>query len=234
MIFVKYDAETLLPLEFISTNILDFLPKSIAMLDEYSDETFSELSEVYINDNLTAGVGADIATELAKKRATSFVRNAVASLLSHSDIKIKVLDEKLRIDRSNEDTIEAWFSLALARQQIRDSSNACQEQIANATSQFNAWDIAKSFSPTSYPLSAPAPEITKNAFLRRLSLTMSEKIDPVFQALTSDLMSLGYVDLRQASQTIEFLVSVGKLSRERADGILQSPIRWGERPIHGV
>lgn len=234
MIFVQYDEETLLPLNLISANVPDFLPQNCTLLDAMVDELVVDLDDVCILDNLSAVVNNSLAASKAKERALLYVRNTVAGILAQSDTKMRVLDENLRIDRSNESTIEAWFSLALSRQQIRDSSNDCQEAIENSVSQFEAWEIAKNFSPTSAPLLSPAPEITKNAFLRRLNLSFAEKVDPVFQALTSDLVTLGYVDLRQSEQTINFLVSAGKLTRERADQILRTPVRWGERPIHGV
>lgn len=234
MIFVKYDPETLLPLEFISTNIPDFLPQHCAILDAYSDDPPADISEVCITNDLNAVMDGALAITLAKERAILSVRNLVADLLSKTDIKMRVLDEKLRIDRSNESAIEEWYSVALSRQQIRDSSNICQENIATSTSQFEAWEFVNNFSPTAATLTEPAPEITKNAFLRRLNLSITERVDPVFQAMTSDLLSLGYIDLRQCVQTIDVLVAMGKLTRVRADQILQTPVRWGERPIHGV
>ena len=234
MIFVKYDPETLLPLEFISTNIPDFLPQYCAILDSYLDEPPADISEVCITNDLNAVMDGALAITLAKERAILSVRNLVADLLSKTDIKMRVLDEKLRIDRSNESAIEEWYSVALSRQQIRDSSNICQENIAMSTSQFEAWGFVNNFLPTAATLKEPAPEITRNAFLMRLNLSIKEKVDPVFQVMTSDLLSLGYIDLRQCVQTIDILVAMGKLTRVRADQILQTPVRWGERPIHGV
>ena len=52
--------------------------------------------------------------------------------------------------------------------------------------------------------------------------------------MTSDLLALGYVDLRQVAEKLGFLVAIGKLSKERADNILTAPIQWKERPVHGV
>ena len=94
--------------------------------------------------------------------------------------------------------------------------------------------MRNSFNPRSATIASPAPEITKNAFQQRLNLSIQEKADPVFQAMTGDLLALGYVDLRQAESKLNFMAQIGKLSAERVSNILSAPIQWHERPVHGV
>jgi hypothetical protein len=115
-----------------------------------------------------------------------------------------------------------------------DRANEGQELINQCISPNVAWSIANNFNPRSATITSPAPEITKNAFQQRLNLSIQEKADPVFQAMTSDLLALGYVDLRQAESKLNFLVQIGKLSSERVSSILYAPIQWRERPVHGV
>lgn len=239
MIYCRYDPVTFLP---IGVEMVPLPPdKTVPLAKVISEGSFEEISSnvdsmciVHNGSTFSAVVDGELALKSAIDRAIEYVRKAVADELTNSDIKIRSLDELLRLDRSNESAVEEWYSVAGSRQRVRNSSNICQIEIQAATSPASAWEIAIAFDKhSSHPIE-PAPEITKNAFLRRLNLSVPEKLDPVFQALTSDLIVLGYVDLRQAAQTVQFLVSVGKISQERADQILNNPIRWGERPIHGV
>jgi hypothetical protein len=181
-------------------------------------------------------VGNDYATALllAKSRAVDWVRNIVEGILSESDIRVRVCIEHLTIDRSDEVAIEKYYNVLADRKQVRDSSNEAQALIDQCISPNVAWSIANNFNPRSATITSLAPEITKNAFQQRLNLSIQEKADPVFQAMTSDLLALGYVDLRQAESKLNFLVQIGKLSSERVSNILSAPIQWRERPVHGV
>ena len=236
MIIVRFDKNTLLPISFHDSP----LPPMYFPGREFAEVVYSgELSSIANTDSLyildgVVGYGYEAALSLAKERATEFVREQVRQILYTSDTRVRSVLEHLTIDRSDEQSIEKYYTVLADRKQVRDSSNSAQELISNCSSPSLAWDIAKDFDPRSSELSDPAPEITRNAFQTRLSLTVQEKSDPVFQSMTSDLLALGYVDLRQAAEKLSFLVAIGKLSKERVDNILTAPIQWKERPVHGV
>ena len=175
-----------------------------------------------------------VALLLAKSRAVERVRTIAEGVLSESDVRVRVCIEHLTIDRSDEVAIEKYYNVLADRKQVRDSSNEAQALIDQCVSPNVAWSIANNFNPRSATITSIAPEITKNAFQQRLNLSVQEKADPVFQAMTSDLLALGYVDLRQAESKLNFLAQIGKLSAEHVSNILSAPIQWRERPVHGV
>jgi len=76
-------------------------------------------------------IGNDYATalSLAKSRAVDWVRNLVESILSESDIRVRVCREHLTIDRSDEAAIEKYYNVLADRKQVRDSSNEAQDLI---------------------------------------------------------------------------------------------------------
>lgn len=236
MNIVRFDKETLLPISFYDSPLPPFyLQNSDFVEGTYHGELQSnpDIYSFYLLDSIV-GYDYSVSLPLAKSRSTGVIRELVRLLLTESDVRVKSLLEHLVIDRSDEQAIEKYYTVLSQRKQVRDSSNAAQEMISLCTSPVEAWNIANSFDPRSSPITPLAPEITKNAFQQRLALTMQEKGDPVFQSMTSDLLALGYVDLRQAAEKLNFLVQIGKLSQSRVATILTEPIQWKERPVHGV
>ena len=236
MNIVRFDKETLLPISFYDSPLPQFyLQNSDFVEGTYHGELQSnpDIYSFYLSDGVV-GYDYNVSLSLAKSRSTEVIRELVRLLLTESDVRVKSLLEHLVIDRSDEQAIEKYYTVLSQRKQVRDSSNTAQEMISLCTSPIEARDIANSFDPRSSPITPLAPEITKNAFQQRLELTTQEKGDPVFQSMTSDLLALGYVDLRQAAEKLSFLVAIGKLSKERVDNIITAPIQWKERPVHGV
>ena len=235
MIIVKFDSKTLLPIGIYDSPLPPYQTQ-LDIIEKLAPDNFSiedDMFSLYL-DGMNIGNDYATALSLAKSRAVDWVRNLVESILSESDIRVRVCREHLTIDRSDEAAIEKYYNVLADRKQVRDSSNEAQELINQCVSPNVAWNIANNFNPRSAAITSPAPEITKNAFQQRLNLSMREKADPVFQAMTSDLMALGYVDLRQAESKLNFLAQIGKLSAERVSNILSAPIQWRERPVHGV
>lgn len=236
MIIVRFDKNTLLPISFYDSPLPQFyLPNNEFVECSYSGSIpiNPDIESFYIQEGLV-DYDYDVALSLAKSRSIDSIRESARILLSDSDVRVKTTLEHLTIDRSDEEAIEKHYTVLSQRKRVRDSSNAAQEMILLCTSPAEAWGIAGNFDPRSSPITPLAPEITKNAFQQRLELTVQEKRDPVFQSMTSDLLALGYVDLRQADSTLNFLAQIGKLSAERVSNILSAPIQWKERPIHGV
>ena len=235
MIIVKFDSKTLLPIGIYDSPLPPYQTQ-LDIIEKLAPDNFSiedDMFSLYL-DGMNIGNDYATALSLAKSRAVDWVRNLVESILSESDIRVRVCREHLTIDRSDEAAIEKYYNVLADRKQVRDSSNEAQDLINRCVSPNVAWNIANNFNPRSAAITSPAPEITKNAFQQRLNLSMREKADPVFQAMTSDLMALGYVDLRQAESKLNFLAQIGKLSAERVSNILSAPIQWRERPVHGV
>ena len=235
MIIVKFDSKTLLPIGIYDSPLPPYQTQ-LDIIEKLAPDNFSiedDMFSLYL-DGMNIGNDYATALSLAKSRAVDWVRNLVESILSESDIRVRVCREHLTIDRSDEAAIEKYYNVLADRKQVRDSSNEAQDLINRCISPNVAWNIANNFNPRSAGITSPAPEITKNAFQQRLNLSMREKADPVFQAMTSDLMALGYVDLRQAESKLNFLAQIGKLSAERVSNILSAPIQWRERPVHGV
>ena len=235
MIIVKFDSKTILPIGVYDSPLPPYQTQ-LDIIEKVAPDNFSiedDMFSLYL-DGMNIGNDYATALSLAKSRAVDWVRNLVESILSESDIRVRVCREHLTIDRSDEAAIEKYYNVLADRKQVRDSSNEAQELINQCDSPNVAWSIANNFNPRSAAITSPAPEITKNAFQQRLNLSMREKADPVFQAMTSDLMALGYVDLRQAESKLNFLAQIGKLSAERVSNILSAPIQWRERPVHGV
>ena len=235
MIIVKFDSKTLLPIGIYDSPLPPYQTQ-LDIIEKLAPDNFSiedDMFSLYL-DGMNIGNDYATALSLAKSRAVDWVRNLVESILSESDIRVRVCREHLTIDRSDEAAIEKYYNVLADRKQVRDSSNEAQDLINRCISPNVAWNIANNFNPRSAAITSPAPEITKNAFQQRLNLSMREKADPVFQAMTSDLMALGYVDLRQAESKLNFLAQIGKLSAERVSNILSAPIQWRERPVHGV
>ena len=235
MIIARFDLKTLLPVGVYDSPLPPYQTQ-LDVIEKVAPDSFSledDMFSLYL-DGMNVGNDYATALSLAKSRAVDWVRNIVESILSESDIRVRVCREHLTIDRSDEAAIEKYYNVLADRKRVRDSSNEAQELIWQCVSPNVAWSIADNFNPRSAALSSPAPEITKNAFQQRLSLTMQEKADPVFQAMTSDLLALGYIDLRQAESMLNFLAQIGKLSAERVSNILSAPIQWKERPVHGV
>ena len=235
MNIVRFDLKTLLPIGVYDSPLPPYQTQ-LDVIEKVAPDSFSledDMFSLYLDG---MNVGNDYATALllAKSRAVDWVRNIVEGILSESDIRVRVCIEHLTIDRSDEVAIEKYYNVLADRKQVRDSSNEAQELINQCVSPNVAWNIANNFNPRSAAITSPAPEITKNAFQQRLNLSIQEKADPVFQALTSDLLALGYVDLRQAESELNFLVQIRKLSAERVSNILSAPIQWRERPVHGV
>lgn len=236
MNIVRFNKETLLPISFYDSPLPPlYLQNSDFVEGTYHGELQSspDIYSFYLSDGVV-GYDCSVSLSLAKSRSTGVIRELVRLLLTESDVRVKSLLEHLVIDRSDEQAIEKYYTVLSQRKQVRDSSNTAQEMISLCTSPIEAWDIANSFDQRSFPITPLAPEITKNAFQQRLALTTQEKGDPVFQSMTSDLLALGYVDLRHAAEKLSFLVAIGKLSQERVDNILTAPIQWKERPVHGV
>ena len=235
MIIARFDLKTLLPVGVYDSPLppyqtqLDVIEKAAPDSFSLEDDMFS----LYL-DGMNVGNDYATALSLAKSRAVDWVRNIVEGILSESDVRVRVCREHLTIDRSDEAAIEKYYTVLADRKQVRDSSNEAQELINQCISPNVAWSIANNFNPRSAAITSPAPEITKNAFQQRLNLSIQEKADPVFQAMTSDLLALGYIDLRQTESKLNFLVQIGKLSAERVSNILSAPIQWRERPVHGV
>ena len=235
MIIARFDLKTLLPVGIYDSPLPPYQTQ-LDVIEKLAPDNFSiedDMFSLYL-DGMNIGNDYATALSLAKSRAVDWVRNLVESILSESDIRVRVCREHLTIDRSDEAAIEKYYNVLADRKQVRDSSNEAQELINQCVSPNVAWNIANNFNPRSAAITSPAPEITKNAFQQRLNLSMREKADPVFQAMTSDLMALGYVDLRQAESKLNFLAQIGKLSAERVSNILSAPIQWRERPVHGV
>ena len=235
MIIARFDLNTLLPVGVYDSPLPPYQTQ-LDVIEKLAPDNFSiedDMFSLYL-DGMNIGNDYATALSLAKSRAVDWVRNLVESILSESDIRVIVCREHLTIDRSDEAAIEKYYNVLADRKQVRDSSNEAQELINQCVSPNVAWSIANNFNPRSAAITSPAPEITKNAFQQRLNLSMREKADPVFQAMTSDLMVLGYVDLRQAESKLNFLAQIGKLSAERVSNILSAPIQWRERPVHGV
>jgi hypothetical protein len=235
MNIVRFDLKTLLPIGVYDSPLPPYQTQ-LDVIEKVAPDSFSledDMFSLYLDG---MNVGNDYATALllAKSRAVDWVRNIVEGILSESDIRVRVCREHLTIDRSDEVAIEKYYNVLADRKQVRDSSNEAQELINQCVSPNVAWNIANNFNPRSAAITSPAPEITKNAFQQRLNLSIQEKSDPVFQALTSDLLALGYVDLRQAESELNFLAQIRKLSAERVSNILSAPIQWRERPVHGV
>ena len=235
MIIAKFDSKTLLPIGVYDSPLPPYQTQ-LDVIEKVAPDSFSiedDMFSLYL-DGMNVGNDYATALSLAKSRAVDWVRNIVEGILSESDIRVRVCIEHLTIDRSDEVAIEKYYNVLADRKQVRDSSNEAQELINQCVSPNVAWNIANNFNPRSAAITSPAPEITKNAFQQRLNLSIQEKADPVFQALTSDLLALGYVDLRQAESELNFLVQIRKLSAERVSNILSAPIQWRERPVHGV
>ena len=235
MIIVRFDLKTLLPVGAYETVIPSY-NSQLDVIEGVAPDSFSmedDIFSLYL-DGMSVGNDYTTALSLAKGRAIDWVRNLAESILSESDIRVRVCREHLTIDRSDEAAIEKYYNVLADRKQVRDSSNEAQDLINQCVSPNVAWSIANNFNPRSATTTSPAPEITKNAFQQRLNLSIQEKADPVFQAMTSDLLALGYVDLRQAESKLNFLAQIGKMSAERVSNILSAPIQWGERPVHGV
>ena len=235
MIIVRFDPKTLLPIGVYDSPLPPYQTQ-IGIIEAIAPDNFA-LEDDMFSLCIDGGVVENdyqVALLLAKSRAVERVRNIVEGILSESDVRVRVCREHLTIDRSDEAAIEKYYTVLADRKQVRDSSNEAQELINQCISPNVAWSIANNFNPRSATITSPAPEITKNAFQQRLNLSIKEKADPVFQAMTGDLLALGYVDLRQAESTLNFLAQIGKLSAERVSNILSTPIQWRERPVHGV
>lgn len=235
MLIVRFDQNTLLPIGVYDSPLPPYQTQ-LGIIEAIAPDNFA-LEDDMFSLCIDGGVVENdyqVALLLAKSRAVDWVRNIVEGILSESDVRVRVCREHLTIDRSDEVAIEKYYNVLADRKQVRDSSNEAQELINQCISPNVAWSIAHNFNPRSATITSPAPEITKNAFQQRLNLSVQEKADPVFQAMTSDLLALGYIDLRQAESTLNFLAQIGKLSAERVSNILSAPIRWGERPVHGV
>ena len=235
MNIVRFDLKTLLPIGVYDSPLPPYQTQ-LDVIEKVAPDSFSledDMFSLYL-DGMNVGNDYATALSLAKSRAVDWVRNIVEGILSESDVRVRVCREHLTIDRSDEAAIEKYYTVLADRKQVRDSSNEVQELINQCVSPNVAWNIANNFNPRSAAITSPAPEITKNAFQQRLNLSMREKADPVFQAMTSDLMALGYVDLRQAESKLNFLAQIGKLSAERVSNILSAPVQWRERPVHGV
>ena len=235
MNIVRFDLKTLLPIGVYDSPLPPYQTQ-LDVIEKVAPDSFSledDMFSLYL-DGMNVGNDYATALSLAKSRAVDWVRNIVEGILSESDVRVRVCREHLTIDRSDEAAIEKYYNVLADRKQVRDSSNEAQELINQCVSPNVAWNIANNFNPRSAAITSPAPEITKNAFQQRLNLSMQEKADPVFQAMTSDMLALGYVDLRQAESKLNFLAQIGKLSAERVSNILSAPIQWRERPVHGV
>ena len=235
MNIVRFDLKTLLPIGVYDSPLPPYQTQ-LDVIEKVAPDSFSledDMFSLYL-DGMNVGNDYATALSLAKGRAIDWVRNLAESTLSESDIRVRVCREHLTIDRSDEAAIEKYYNVLADRKQVRDSSNEAQELINQCISPNVAWSIANNFNPRSATITSLAPEITKNAFQQRLNLSVQEKADPVFQAMTSDLLALGYVDLRQTESKLNFLVQIGKLSAERVSNILSAPIQWRERPVHGV
>ena len=235
MNIVRFDLKTLLPIGVYDSPLPPYQTQ-LDVIEKMAPDNFSledDMFSLYL-DGMNVGNDYTTALSLAKSRAVDWVRNLVESILSESDTRVRVCREHLTIDRSDEAAIEKYYIVLAERKQVRDSSNEAQDLINRCVSPNVAWSIANNFNPRSATIISLAPEITKNAFQQRLNLSVQEKADPVFQAMTSDLLALGYVDLRQAESKLNFLVQIGKLSAERVSNILSAPIQWRERPVHGV
>ena len=235
MNIVRFDLKTLLPIGVYDSPLPPYQTQ-LDVIEKVAPDSFSledDMFSLYL-DGMNVGNDYATALSLAKSRAVDWVRNIVEGILSESDVRVRVCREHLTIDRSDEAAIEKYYTVLADRKQVRDSSNEAQELINQCVSPNVAWNIANNFNQRNAAITSPAPEITKNAFQQRLNLSMREKADPVFQAMTSDLMALGYVDLRQAESKLNFLAQIGKLSAERVSNILSAPIQWRERPVHGV
>ena len=235
MIIVRFDPKTLLPIGVYDSPLPPYQTQ-IGIIEAIAPDNFA-LEDDMFSLCIDGGVVENdyrVALLLAKSRAVDWVRNIVEGILSESDVRVRVCIEHLTIDRSDEAAIEKYYTVLADRKQVRDSSNEAQELINQCISPNVAWSIANNFNPRSATITSPAPEITKNAFQQRLNLSIKEKADPVFQAMTGDLLALGYVDLRQAESNLNFLAQIGKLSAERVSNILSTPIQWRERPVHGV
>lgn len=170
----------------------------------------------------------------SKELAIKEIRRKSVELQEPLDIKITSLEKTLKLDRSNSESIEKYYQTLQRQQQIRDSSNAMQDRVNLSTTVKDVWNIVDSYDSFYCPKPEIAPEVTRAAFLNRLALSMNEKVDPVFQLLTTDLISAGYIDLRQVQSKLNPLVLYGKLSQDRVNFICSSPVTWSERPIHGV
>ena len=235
MNIVRFDLKTLLPIGVYDSPLPPYQTQ-LDVIEKVAPDSFSledDMFSLYL-DGMNVGNDYATALSLAKSRAIDWVRNLAESILSESDIRVRVCREHLTIDRSDEVAIEKYYNVLADRKQVRDSSNEAQALIDQCISPNVAWSIANNFNPRSATITSLAPEITKNAFQQRLNLSVQEKADPVFQAMTSDLLALGYVDLRQAESKLNFLAQIGKLSAERVSNILSAPIQWRERPVHGV
>ena len=235
MIITKFDSKTLLPIGVYDSPLPPYQIQ-LDVIEKVAPDSFSledDMFSLYL-DGMNVGNDYATALSLAKSRAIDWVRNLAESILSESDVRVRVCREHLTIDRSDEAAIEKYYTVLADRKQVRDSSNEAQELINQCISPNVAWSIANNFNPRSAAITSPAPEITKNAFQQRLNLSVQEKADPVFQAMTSDMLALGYVDLRQAESKLNFLAQIGKLSAERVSIILSAPVQWRERPVHGV
>ena len=235
MIIARFDLKTLLPVGVYDSPLPPYQTQ-LDVIEKVAPDSFSledDMFSLYL-DGMNVGNDYATALSLAKSRAVDWVRNIVEGILSESDVRVRVCREHLTIDRSDEVAIEKYYNVLADRKQVRDSSNEAQELINQCISPNVTWSIANNFNPRSATITSPAPEITKNAFQQRLNLSVQEKADPVFQAMTSDLLALGYIDLRQAGSTLNFLAQIGKLSAERVSNILSAPIQWRERPVHGV
>lgn len=170
----------------------------------------------------------------SKELAIKEIRRKSVELQEPLDIKITSLEKTLKLDRSNSESIEKYYQTLQRQQQIRDSSNAMQDRVNLSTTVKDVWNIVDSYDSFYCPKPEIAPEVTRAAFLNRLALSMNEKVDPVFQLLTTDLISAGYIDLRQVQSKLNPLVLYGKLSQDRVNFICSSPVTWSERHIHGV
>ena len=235
MLIVRFDQNTLLPIGVYDSPLPPY-QTHLGIIEAIAPDSFA-LEDDMFSLCIDGGVVENdyqVALLLAKSRAVERVRTIAEGVLSESDVRVRVCREHLTIDRSDEVAIEKYYNVLADRKQVRDSSNEAQELIDQCVSPNVAWSIANNFNPRSATITSIAPEITRNAFQQRLNLSVQEKADPVFQAMISDLLALGYVDLRQAESKLNFLAQIGKLSAERVSSILSAPIQWRERPVHGV
>lgn len=206
---------------------------TVEYVTDYCLSSDTDIQYFHILDN-KAVYDEEASLLKAKYLATMEIRSIASRLQEPLDTKVFALEKTLKLDRSNTEAIEKYYQTFQRQQQIRNSSNDAQNAISGSVSVNDVWRIVDSFDSFSGERPDIAPEVTRAAFLNRLSLSLKEKVDPVFQMLTTDLLSAGYVDLRQVPSNLAPLVLYGKLTQERVDTICNSPVRWGERPIHGV
>ena len=101
------------------------------VIEKLAPDSFSiedDMFSLYL-DGMNIGNDYATALSLAKSRAVDWVRNLVESILSESDIRVRVCREHLTIDRSDEAAIEKYYNVLADRKQVRDSSNEAQDLI---------------------------------------------------------------------------------------------------------